>query len=173
MSLRIDMDDATSRHRLWSARKLDGVIAIRQANLFAIGSIDLRVKAKVRREALGGRWINAQRLVADDKGTSGGCVVFIVHVECDLPRGFRGEKHRNFTAETEILLAETAIRNEAGFALSGITAVNLKDAILHAEAGKLRRHRREVIHRERNPAPLGFHGVHCAVGEIVHTFNCE
>ncbi len=83
----VDVDLLRLLAILRAARVLDGVIARRQRDRFAVGAIDLRLEGKIGREALGLRGIDAVLGVADQERAGGGLVVGIEHAERDLGGG--------------------------------------------------------------------------------------
>ena len=122
------------RDRFRPARKLDRVFAVGQTKRFAVGAIDLRMKAEIRREPFRLARINAALRVANLETASGRLSVFVEDVESDRARRLRIKQNIDFIAEAEILRALPDIEHQFGFAFAGVAAVKLNDAIFEAEA---------------------------------------
>src|ERR1051326_195795 len=119
-----------------SAGEFDGIIAIRQFQRFAVSAIDLGMKRKIGGEPLGLRRINSPLRVANDEFCGGGLVVFIADPQRDGAGGEASEKSVHFVAKTDVLRTLADVERDLRFAVSGIAAVELDDAVFERQTAK-------------------------------------
>ena len=147
-----DGDRAALRYRLRAAVKADGVGTAWQFHMLAIGTINLRMKMKVRRKPLGLRRIHAAKPVADFKTGRRRLAVFIKHLQAKRVRRLAVEEKTHLIAKAQVLCPLTHVETELGIALAGVSAVKLHDAILQRQPAERLGERLGIVHRQAKPS---------------------
>ena len=105
------------------ARELDGVSALGQGKSLAVGAVDLGLKSKIRRQALGLGRIDPLLGIPDDEHRGDGVSVLVKHMEFHLAGGGAVAENIDLAAKAEVLRALSDIKRQLGLARPGIAAV--------------------------------------------------
>ncbi len=147
-----DLEGNAARDVLGPAGGVDGVGAGGQADDVAVGAVDLGLKVEVRREPLSGRWIQPSLRIADRERRRRRLAAFVEDAQPYLGRRQDAEEDRRVVAEADVLRALPDVGRERCFALPGVTAVELQDAVFDRESGERRQERRLVEQLQIEPA---------------------
>ena len=121
---------------LRAAAVFHGVLSGRQLDHFTVRAVHLRMKRKVRSQALGLRRIDVSQLVADHKRARGWIAVLICNPEGNIHRGPALEEDAGVVAKPDVLSPLAYVEADLGFALARVAAVELDDAVLQLESGE-------------------------------------
>ena len=135
-----------------TARNGHGIVARREQDGFAVGSIDLIVKKEIRGKAVCGIGVDPTSLVLDDEGGAGRCSVEILEFDTDFYGGLAVEEDSDFIAEADVLGSLADVEGEQGFAFADVAAVELNDAVFQSEPREFRIEWSTVEHLHVQPA---------------------
>jgi hypothetical protein len=117
----------------------------------SVGAVNLGMKRKVGGEALGLRGMYPTGMVADDEAGGCGLTLLVADPEGDGVSRQASEEKIDLVAEAKILRALADIESDSGFALSGVPAVELNDAVFEREPSELGPERLLIVHLQVQP----------------------
>jgi len=151
---RVDRDPANLGDRFGFVAKFDFKFAIRQPNRVSVGSIPLRVKAEIGREAFGLQLIDPTLCIAENKCGGRRPGVLVAHnPQRDVARRRAAERCRDFIAASHVLGALTQRKRKLRRLSTRSLAVKLDDPVSDREPAE-RRCQRLAIEELKIPACL-------------------